>query len=150
MQAEYVQVPYANVIAVPVPESVDDVQAITIWDIWPTGRFGDRWPTSATGTRSLASGLGPMGQFAVLSARLQGARRVLAVDGHPSRLAAVRRLGAEVIDFNAEDPLQVVQELTGGVGPNQVIDAVCVRDLLVLGWGIMPRCCAGGGESDEG
>ncbi|MEJ7707329.1 MAG: zinc-binding dehydrogenase [Nocardioidaceae bacterium] len=71
-------------------------------------------------------GAGPVGLFVVLSAFRQGAGRVIVVDGHPSRLDAARRLGAEAVDFNTEDPVTMLRELTGGAGPNRVIDAVGV------------------------
>lgn len=127
MQSEFVRVPYANVIAVPVPEAVSDAQAITISDIFPTAWFGARLADVGPGDTVAVLGLGPVGQFAVLSARLQGAGRVLAVDGKPSRLEAAKRLGAECIDFNAEDPVQVLKDLTGGIGPDRIIDAVGIE-----------------------
>lgn len=126
-QAEFARVPFANVIAVPLPESVTDEQAIMISDIWPTAWFGGRLAEIGRGDTVAVFGLGPVGQFAVLSAYLQGAGRVFGIDGIGSRLAAARRLGAEVIDYNAEDPVAVLQELTGGTGPDRVIDAVGVE-----------------------
>jgi len=66
------------------------------------------------------------GLFAILSAKLLGAGRVLAVDGLEDRLQMARRAGAEVIDFEAEDPVEALQRLTGGIGPDRVIDAVGV------------------------
>ena len=71
-------------------------------------------------------GCGPVGQFAVLSAKLLGAGRVLAVDGHEDRLAIARGQGAEVINFNREAPVQTIKRLTGGIGVDRVIDAVGV------------------------
>ena len=126
-QAEFARVPFANTIAVPLPESVTDEQAIMISDIFPTAWFGGRLAEIGKGDTVAVFGLGPVGQFAVLSAFLQGAGRVFAVDAIPSRLTAARRLGAEVIDYNAEDPVAVLQELTGGTGPDRVIDAVGVE-----------------------
>src|SRR4051794_1692676 len=125
-QAEFARVPFANVIAVPLPDEVTDEQAIMISDIWPTAWFGARLAEVGPGDTVAVFGLGPVGQFAVLSAYLQGAGRVFGVDAIPSRLAAARRLGAEVIDYNAEDPVAVLQELTGGTGPDRVVDAVGV------------------------
>lgn len=66
------------------------------------------------------------GLFAILSAKLLGAGRVLAVDGLEDRLQMARRAGAEVINFEAEDPVEALQRLTGGIGPDRVIDAVGV------------------------
>lgn len=126
-QAEYARVPFANVIAVPLPESVSDEQAIMISDIWPTAWFGGHLAEIGRGDAVAVFGLGPVGQFAVLSAHLQGAGRVFGIDGIASRLDAARRLGAETIDFNAEDPVEALRELTGGIGPDRVIDAVGVE-----------------------
>jgi threonine dehydrogenase-like Zn-dependent dehydrogenase len=69
-------------------------------------------------------GAGPVGQLAALSARIQGAGRVLIVDGHADRLEMARLNNAETIDFNAEHPVQAIKDLTGGVGADRVIDAV--------------------------
>lgn len=69
-------------------------------------------------------GAGPVGQFAVLSALLQGAGRVFSVDHREDRLAMACRQGAETVNFSAEDPLETLKRLTGGVGPDRVIDAV--------------------------
>ena len=74
----------------------------------------------------LVLGGGPVGQFAVTGAFQQGAGRVLLVDGVAGRLEQARGRGAEVADFNAEDPVAVVQELTGGIGVDRVIEAVGV------------------------
>ncbi|RJK97590.1 zinc-dependent alcohol dehydrogenase [Vallicoccus soli] len=126
MQAEYVRVPFANVGAVPVPEGVTDEQAIMVSDIFPTAWFGGRLAEVGQGDTVAVLGAGPVGQFAVVSALLQGAGRVIVVDGVPSRLEAARRLGGEAVDYNAEDPVQVLQEITGGSGPDRVIDAVGV------------------------
>jgi threonine dehydrogenase-like Zn-dependent dehydrogenase len=126
-QAEFARVPFANVIAVPLPDSVTDEQGIMISDIWPTAWFGGRLAEIGKGDTVAVFGLGPVGQFAVLSAHLQGAGRVFGIDGVASRLDAARRLGAEVIDYNAEDPVAALRELTGGVGPDRVVDAVGVE-----------------------
>jgi threonine dehydrogenase-like Zn-dependent dehydrogenase len=69
---------------------------------------------------------GPVGQFAIISAMLKDAGGVLAVDAIPSRLAVARRLGAEAIDYNQEDPVATIMELTGGIGVDRAIDAVGV------------------------
>ena len=124
MQAELVRVPFANVGLVKLPDEVTDDQAIMLSDIFPTAWFGARLAEVSKGDIVAVLGCRPVGQFAVYSALLQGAGRVLAVDGEPSRLDAARRQGAETIDFNAEDPAQVLRELTGGSGPDRVIDAV--------------------------
>ncbi|WP_432573169.1 zinc-dependent alcohol dehydrogenase [Kineococcus sp. SYSU DK005] len=127
MQAELVRVPFAHVGPVKVPDSVTDDQAIMISDIFPTAWFGAKLAEVGDGNTVAVFGAGPVGLFAVVSAFRQGAGRVIVVDGIASRLDAARRLGAETIDFNAEDPVAVLQDITGGAGPDRVIDAVGVE-----------------------
>ncbi len=67
-----------------------------------------------------------MGQFCIVSAKLLGAGRILAVDTVPDRLEMARAQGAEIIDFNAEDPVEAIRRLTGGIGADRAIDAVGV------------------------
>ncbi|HEU5107061.1 MAG TPA: zinc-dependent alcohol dehydrogenase [Micromonosporaceae bacterium] len=126
MQAEYARVPYANVGLVGLPPDVTDEQAITLSDIWPTGWFGARLAEVGSGDTVAVFGCGPVGQFAILSAYLQGAGRVIAVDGVADRLELARGQHAEVVDFDAEDPVQAILDLTGGVGVDRVVDAVGV------------------------
>jgi threonine dehydrogenase-like Zn-dependent dehydrogenase len=126
MQAELVRVPFANVGLVKLPDEVSDDQAIMLSDIFPTGWFGARLAEIGKGDVVAVFGCGPVGQFAILSAMLQGAGRIMAVDRVPSRLEAAKRLGAEVIDFDREDPVQTIQHLTDGTGVDRAIDAVGV------------------------
>jgi threonine dehydrogenase-like Zn-dependent dehydrogenase len=126
LQAEYARIPFANVGPVWVPDSVTDDQAIMLSDIYPTAWFGCRLAEVGQGDTVLVLGAGPVGQFAITSAFQQGAGRVLVIDGIESRLTQARARGAEAIDFNAEDPVAVVRELTGGVGVDRVVDAVGV------------------------
>ncbi len=126
LQAEYVRVPYANVGLVALPPEVDDEQAITLSDIWPTGWFAGRLAEIRDGDTVAVFGCGPVGQFAILSAYLQGASRVIAVDALEDRLTMARLQHAEVVDMNQEDPVQAIVELTGGIGVDRVIDAVGV------------------------
>lgn len=126
LQAEKARIPFANVGMVKLPDSVNDDQAILISDIFPTGYFGADMAEIDDGDTVAVFGCGPVGQFAILSAHLYGAGRVLAVDHHADRLEMARNLGAEVIDFNAEDPVQTILELTGGIGVDRAIDAVGV------------------------
>lgn len=126
LQAEYARVPFAPANLVRLPEGVSDDQAILISDIFPTGYFGADLAEITPGDTVAVFGCGPVGQFAILSARLMGADRILAVDTIPSRLDLARAQGAEAIDFNAEDPVQTIRELTGGIGVDRVIDAVGV------------------------
>lgn len=126
LQAEYARIPYAMTTLVRIPEGVTDDEAILLSDIFPTAWFGARLAEVRSGDTVLVLGAGVVGQFAVLSAKRQGAGRVLVVDGIGSRLDAARAQNAEPIDFNAEDPVEVVKELTGGIGADRVIDAVGV------------------------
>ncbi|MEH3144023.1 MAG: zinc-binding dehydrogenase [Methylobacterium frigidaeris] len=71
-------------------------------------------------------GCGPVGQFAIASARLMGAGRILAVDHHADRLEMARAQGAEIVDFDREDPVETIVALTGGIGVDRAIDAVGV------------------------
>ncbi len=125
LQAERARIPYANVGLVKLPDEVSDDQAIAISDIFPTGYFGADIAELHPGDTVAVLGCGPVGLFAILSAKLLGAGRVLAVDGLEDRLQMARRAGAEVINFEAEDPVEALQ-LTGGIGPDRVIDAVGV------------------------
>jgi threonine dehydrogenase-like Zn-dependent dehydrogenase len=126
MQAEKVRVPFAHVGLVKVPEGVSDEQAILVSDIFPTGWFGAELAEIEDGDTVAVFGCGPVGLFAVWSAFLQGAGRVFAVDRLPSRLDKARELGAETVHFEEEDPVETLRRLTGGIGPDRVIDAVGV------------------------
>jgi threonine dehydrogenase-like Zn-dependent dehydrogenase len=124
LQAEYARIPYANATLVPLPADVTDAQAIMLSDIFPTAWFGAKLAEIRTGDTVAVFGAGPVGQLAILSAYLQGAGRVIAVDRHADRLALARAQHAEIIDFDSENPVEAIQELTGGIGVDRVVDAV--------------------------
>ncbi len=126
MQAEKVRVPYANVGLVKIPDNVSDDEAILLSDIFPTGYFGADLAEIKDGNVVAVFGCGPVGLFAILSAQLMGAGRVIAVDRVPDRLDKARELGAEAINFEEEDPVQAIRDTTGGIGADRVIDAVGV------------------------
>jgi threonine dehydrogenase-like Zn-dependent dehydrogenase len=105
---------------------VDDDRAILISDIFPTGYFGADLAEIKPGDTVAVFGCGPVGLFALLSAKMLGAGRVFSVDTLPDRLAKAKELGAETIDFNNESPVERLKELTGGVGVLRAIDAVGV------------------------
>jgi threonine dehydrogenase-like Zn-dependent dehydrogenase len=126
LQAEHARIPHAMTTLVRVPDAVTDDQAILLSDIFPTSWFGSRLAEVGDGDSVLVLGAGIVGQLAIASAKRQGAGRVLVVDGISSRLDTARRKNAEPIDFNREDPVEVVKELTGGIGVDRVIDAVGV------------------------
>lgn len=124
LQAEMARIPYANAIMVKVPDNVSDDEAILISDIFPTGYFGAELAKIHPGHTVAVFGCGPVGQFAILSAFLFDAGRVIAIDNIQSRLDMARDLGAEVINFDKDDPIKAVRELTGGIGVDRAIDAV--------------------------
>jgi threonine dehydrogenase-like Zn-dependent dehydrogenase len=124
LQAEYARIPYGNVGLVKLPTAVHDDEAILISDIFPTGYFGAELAGIEPGDTVAVFGCGPVGQFAIASAMLMNAGRVFAVDRLPSRLDMARDQGAEAIDFEADDPVELLRELTRGSGPDRVIDAV--------------------------
>jgi threonine dehydrogenase-like Zn-dependent dehydrogenase len=126
LQAEYARIPYANVGLVKLPDAIDDDRAIMLSDIFPTGYFGALSAEIEQGDTVAVFGCGPVGQFAIASALLLGAGRVLAVDHRADRLEMARAQGAEVIDYDKEKPADVILELTGGIGADRVIDAVGV------------------------
>ena len=126
LQAEKARVPFAAINLIKLPDTVSDDQAILLSDIFPTAYFGADLANIQPGHTVVVFGCGPVGQFAIASAKLLGAGRVLAVDNLPDRLDMARRQGAEVINFDEEDPVQVIQQLTGGVGADCAIDAVGV------------------------
>ncbi|NUS14685.1 MAG: alcohol dehydrogenase catalytic domain-containing protein [Streptomyces sp.] len=126
LQAEYARVPYAHAGLVPLPDTVDDAQAVLLSDIYPTAWFGVELAGVGTGDTVAILGGGPVGQAAVACARLRGAGRIILVDGVADRLDLAARQHAEVVDFNAEDPVEAVRDLTGGTGADRVVDAVGV------------------------
>lgn len=126
LQAELARVPFANVGLVALPQEVSDAAAILLSDIFPTAYFGAELAEIKDGNTVAVFGCGPVGLFAIASARLLGAGRIFAIDTIPSRLALAAALGAEAIDYNAENPVAALRELCGGAGPDRVIDAVGV------------------------
>ncbi len=124
LQAEFARVPFAHVGLCKLPAEVRDDQAILISDIFPTGYFGADLAEIEPGDVVAVFGCGPVGQFAIASAKLMGAGRVLAIDALPDRLDMARAQGAEVINFNEEDPIAAITELTRGIGVDRAIDAV--------------------------
>lgn len=119
-EAEYARIPYANVGLVKLPENISDEEAILVSDIFPTAYFGADIADVKDGDTVAVFGLGAVGQFAVRSAFIIGAGRVLAVDRVDSRLEAARVQGAEVVNFEKEDPVQTIFGLTGGIGVDRV------------------------------
>jgi threonine dehydrogenase-like Zn-dependent dehydrogenase len=126
LQAEYACVPFAHVGLVRLPDEVSDDQAVLISDIFPTGYFGADIANVHDGSTVVIFGCGPVGQFTIASFKLLGAGRIFAVDTIASRLQMASEQGAETIDFNSEDPVETILELTNGIGVDKAIDAVGV------------------------
>ena len=123
-QAEYVRVPFADTTHVKVPDSLTDEQVLFLGDIFPTG-----WQAAVQCDIQPADtvavwGCGPVGQMAIRSAVLLGAKRVVAIDNVPERLEMARAGGAVTIDFGEESVVERLNDMTGGKGPEKCIDAV--------------------------
>ncbi len=125
LQAEKARVPFADAMLVPIPDEIDDDNAILMSDILPTGWFGADLAEIEEGDHVVVFGCGPVGQMAIASAKLMGGR-VIAVDRLPDRLEMARAQGAEVINFDEVDVPDAVLKLTNGDGARRVIDAVGV------------------------
>jgi len=124
-QAEYVRVPFADVGPLKVPEHLTDDQVLFLSDIFPTGYMGAEMCNIQPGDTIAVWGCGPVGQFAMKSAFLLGAERVIGIDRFPERLRMAReRVGAETINYEEANPLPELKEMTGGRGPDACIDAV--------------------------
>jgi threonine dehydrogenase-like Zn-dependent dehydrogenase len=124
-QAEYARVPFADVGPMKVPEELGDEQVLFLSDIFPTGYMAAENCDIQGGDTIAVWGCGPVGQFAIKSAYLLGAARVIAIDSVPERLQLARDEGkAETLDFNDEDIFEKLKEMTGGRGPDACIDAV--------------------------
>lgn len=124
LQAEKARIPYANIGLIKLPDAISDDQAIALSDIFPTAWFGAEMAEIKDGDSVAVFGCGPVGLFAIVSAKLMGAGRVFAIDGLPDRLERARELGAEIIDFEKENPVETLQRLTSGIGVDRAIDAV--------------------------
>ncbi|SEJ79183.1 zinc-dependent alcohol dehydrogenase [Paraburkholderia diazotrophica] len=148
LQAQYARTPLANASLLRLPDNVDDDRAILMSDIFPTGYFGAQLAEIKLGDTVAVFGAGPVGQFAIASAKLMGAGRVIAVDRVPSRLDMARAQGAEVVNFDEDDPVQTILELTGGIGVDRVIDAVGV-DAQRAEQGPAANAQTGKGKFDE-
>jgi threonine dehydrogenase-like Zn-dependent dehydrogenase len=123
-QADYVRVPYADVAPVKVPNELTDEQVLFLGDILPTGwQAAVQCDIQPYDTVAIW-GAGPVGQFAIRSAVLLGAKQVICIDHLPERLSMARAGGATTIDFEQESVLERLKELTRGKGPEKCIDAV--------------------------
>jgi threonine dehydrogenase-like Zn-dependent dehydrogenase len=124
-QAEYVRVPFADVGPIKVPAALSDEQVLFLSDIFPTGYMAAEMCGIRPGDTIAVWGCGPVGQFAIKSAFLLGAHRVIAIDRFPERLQMAReKSGALTLDYEEVDVPEALVELTGGRGPDACIDAV--------------------------
>ena len=124
-QAEYARVPFADVGPIKVPSSLSDEQVLFLSDVFPTGYMAAERCDIKRGDTVAVWGCGPVGQFAIKSAFLLGAERVIAIDRYPERLDMASAHGrAQVLNYEEVDVLDALRALTGGQGPDACIDAV--------------------------
>jgi len=125
-QAEYARVPFADIGPIKVPEGLTDEQVLFLSDIFPTGYQAAQYCGIKPGDTVAIWGCGPVGQFAIQSAYLLGAERVIAIDHLPERLAMARdKSKADPVNYEEQDNLfETLKEMTGGRGPDHCIDAV--------------------------
>jgi threonine dehydrogenase-like Zn-dependent dehydrogenase len=123
-QAEYVRVPFADATHIKVPDGIPDEQVLFLGDIFPTGwQAAVQCDIQPTDTVAIW-GCGPVGQMAIRSAILLGAKQVVAIDHLPERLSMAEAGGAVTINFDEESVVERLNELTNGKGPEKCIDAI--------------------------
>lgn len=124
-QAEYVRVPFADTGALKIPDGLPDEKVLFLSDIFPTGYMAAENCNIQRGDTVAVWGCGPVGQFAIKSAFLLGAERVIAIDDNPDRLRMAAEDGkAETLNFSEQDVFEQLKNTTGGLGPDACIDAV--------------------------
>ena len=124
-QAEYARVPFADVGPIRISDGLTDEQVLFLSDIFPTGYMGAEMCNIQPGDTIAVWGCGPVGQFAIKSAYLLGAERVIAIDRFPERLRMAReKAGAETLNYEEVSVQEALKEMTGGRGPDSCIDAV--------------------------
>jgi len=134
-QAQYARVPFADVAPIKIENGISDDQVLFLSDILPTGYMAAENCDIQPGDVIAVFGCGPVGQFAIRSAFMLGAERVIAIDHVPARLRLAEAAGADVINYEKEtDIVDVLQEATGGRGPDACIDAVGME---AHGWDAM-------------
>jgi threonine dehydrogenase-like Zn-dependent dehydrogenase len=124
LQAEYARIPFAGAGLLKLPEEISDNQAILMSDILPTSYMAAVMAEIKPSDIVAIFGCGPVGLFAITCALHLGAGRVFAIDSVNSRLEMARVQGAEIINFQKEDPIEVLKDATNGTGPDRTIDAV--------------------------
>lgn len=124
-QAQYVRVPFADVGPLKIPAEIPDEQVVFLSDIFPTGWMAAENCNIHPGDTVAIWGCGPVGQFAIRSAFLLGAERVIAIDRYPYRLQLAEQAGAETINYEeVDDLIQLLKDMTGNIGPDSCMDAV--------------------------
>ncbi|MDB6043203.1 MAG: Alcohol dehydrogenase GroES domain protein [Gammaproteobacteria bacterium] len=123
-QAQYARIPFADVGPVKVPDGLSDEQVLFLSDVFPTGYMAAEQCQIQPGDTVAVWGCGPVGLFAIKSAQLLGAGRVIAIDRFPERLRKAGEWSAEVLNYEQVDVPEALQEMTGGRGPDACIDAV--------------------------
>jgi threonine dehydrogenase-like Zn-dependent dehydrogenase len=124
-QAEYVRVPFSDVGPFVIPDdSIADEKVLFMTDILPTGWMAAENCAIEKGDTVAVWGCGPVGLFAVQSAFLMGASRVIAIDHFPHRLELAKRFGAECVNFEESKVYEALWDMTGGIGPDASIDCV--------------------------
>lgn len=124
-QAQYARVPFADVGCLKIENGLRDDQVLFLSDIFPTGYMAAENCNIHPGDVIAIFGCGPVGQFAIRSAFMLGADRVIAIDRVPERLSMAKRSGADIFDYSEDDDLvEVLKQITGGRGPDACIDCV--------------------------
>jgi threonine dehydrogenase-like Zn-dependent dehydrogenase len=124
-QAEFVRVPFADINKIKVPPGLSDEKVLFLSDIFPTGYMAADMCNIQPGDVVAVWGCGPVGQFAIKSAFLLGAERVIAIDRFAYRLSFARKhAGAETLNYEDVNVPEALSEMTGGRGPDACIDAV--------------------------
>jgi threonine dehydrogenase-like Zn-dependent dehydrogenase len=123
-QAEYARVPFADTGLLKIPDGLTDEQVVFLTDIFPTGYMAAENCDIKPGDTVAIWGCGPVGQFAIRSALMLGAERVIAIDRVPERLQMAKDGGAHILNYEEIEVGEALKEMTGGRGPDAVMDAV--------------------------
>ncbi|HYU78209.1 MAG TPA: zinc-dependent alcohol dehydrogenase [Vicinamibacterales bacterium] len=139
-QAQYVRVPFADVGPIKVPDELQDDEVLFLTDIFPTGYMAADMCNIQPGDTVAVWGCGPVGQFAIVSAYLLGAARVIAIDRFEYRMRIAReRARAETLNYEQIDVMETLKDMTAGRGPDHCIDAVGLEGHAPGMWGAYDR-----------
>ena len=126
-QAQYARIPFADVGPIKIESDIEDEKVLFLSDIFPTGYQGAVNANIKPGDTVAVWGCGPVGLFAIASAYMLGAEKVVAIDRFPERLKLAKEYcGATVIDYSQDDVsiIEALRDITGGLGPDSCVDAV--------------------------